>query len=271
MNDINISDRIEENESAINSDNAESEAPHQENNETAAETAYPSVSCYGLMKQYSGNRALYNVSLELPRGKIIGLLGPNGSGKTTLVKIIAGLLHEDSGDVYIDGNRPSAYTKSTVSYLPERSYLDPGMRVSECVRMFEDFYRDFDTERAVCMLSALGVPYNAKLKTLSKGTREKVGLVLVMARRAKLYLLDEPIGGVDPASRDYILHTIIANRPSDSSVLLSTHIIRDVESILDGFVFMGGGQVVMSGDANEVRAEHGMSLDELFREVFRCY
>lgn len=269
MNDNNITDCTETTDPAVDTTHKAADTIPQEDG--AEETVYPSVSCYGLTKQYSGCRALYNVSLELPRGKIIGLLGPNGSGKTTLVKIIAGLLHEDSGEIYIDGCRPGTSTKAAVSYLPERSYLDPGMRVSECVRMFGDFYTDFDSERAVCMLSALGVPYNARLKALSKGTREKVGLVLVMSRRAKLYLLDEPIGGVDPASRDYILHTIIANRPAESSILLSTHLIRDVEGILDGFVFLGGGQVVMSGDANEVRAEHGMSLDGLFREVFRCY
>ncbi len=234
-------------------------------------TSYPSVACYGLTKSYSGNLALSGVNLELPHGKIIGLLGPNGSGKTTLVKILAGLLQPTSGTVLVEGLEPGAETKSFVSYLPERTYFNPGMRVSECVQMFDDFYEDFDFQRAIGMLSVLGVPYKAKLKTLSKGTREKVQLVLVMARRAKLYLLDEPIGGVDPAAREYILDTIISRRDPDATIVLSTHLIRDVEDILDGFAFIGGGQVIISGDAAEARARHGKTLDEMFREVFRCY
>ena len=233
--------------------------------------AAPAVACYGLMKHYPGRPALTGIDLELPRGQIIGLLGPNGSGKTTLVKILAGLLRPSAGAVLIDGLEPGADTKSFVSYLPERTYFNPSMRVSDCVKMFADFYDDFDLQRALGMLAALGVPYRARLKTLSKGTREKVQLVLVMARRAKLYLLDEPIGGVDPAAREYILNTIIANRDPESTVLLSTHLIRDVEDILDGFVFLGDGQVIAGGDAHEARARHGMSLDELFREVFRCF
>ncbi len=242
------------------------------NNETHPQApSYPSVACYGLMKQYPGTPALTGIDLELPRGQIIGLLGPNGSGKTTLVKILAGLLRPSAGTVLIDGLEPGADTKSFVSYLPERTYFNPAMRVSECVKMFEDFYEDFDVQRAFGMLAALGVPYKAKMKTLSKGMREKVQLVLVMARRAKLYLLDEPIGGVDPASREYILNTIIANRDPASTILLSTHLISDVEDILDGFVFLGNGQVIAAGDAYEARARHGKSLDELFREVFRCY
>ena len=241
------------------------------NEEYPQTPAYPSVACYGLMKHYPGRPALTGIDLELPRGQIIGLLGPNGSGKTTLVKILAGLLRPSAGTVLIDGLEPGADTKAFVSYLPERTYFNPSMRVSECVKMFEDFYEDFETGRALGMLEALGVPCRAKLKTLSKGTREKVQLVLVMARRAKLYLLDEPIGGVDPAAREYILNTIIANRDPASTVLLSTHLIRDVEDILDGFVFLGNGQVIAGGDAQEARARHGMSLDELFREVFRCY
>ena len=233
-------------------------------------TPAPAIACYGLTKAYPGAFALNGIDLELPRGKIIGLLGPNGSGKSTLVKILAGLLQPTSGTVLIDGIAPGAETKSFVSYLPERTYFDPAMRVSGCVRMFSDFYADFDRERALSLLAVLGVPYTAKLKTLSKGTREKVQLVLVMSRRARLYLLDEPIGGVDPAARDYILNTILTNRDPDATILLSTHLIRDVEDILDGFVFLGGGQVIVSGDAAEARARHGKTLDEMFREVFRC-
>ncbi|MGN1345324.1 MAG: ABC transporter ATP-binding protein [Eubacteriales bacterium] len=236
-------------------------------------TEYPSspaIACYGLTKSYSSNLALAGVDLELPRGKIIGLLGPNGSGKTTLVKILAGLLQPTSGTVLVEGLAPGTETKAFVSYLPERSYFSPSMRVADCVSLFRDFYEDFDYEHAIHMLSVLGVPYKAKLKTLSKGTREKVQLVLVMARRAKLYLLDEPIGGVDPAAREYILNTILTARAPDSTILLSTHLIRDVEDILDGFAFLGGGQVIISGDTREVCTQHQKTLDEIFREVFRC-
>ena len=246
----------------------------------AAETVYsgpaaapdaPAVRCYGLTKKYGSTPALSDVSIELPAGKIIGLLGPNGSGKTTLIKILAGLLRPTSGEVKIYGTPPGEETKAVVSYLPERMYFNPGMRVEECIRLFRDFYRDFDEKRAREMLLVLGVPTKAKLKTLSKGTKEKVQLVLVMSRRAKLYLLDEPIGGVDPAARDYILHTIVTAYEPGSTVVISTHLIRDVEPILDGFVFIGGGYVVMSGEAEAVRADSGKTLDELFREVFRCW
>ena len=240
-------------------------------NESVSVPAYPAVGCYGLTKAYPGTFALNGIDLELPHGQIIGLLGPNGSGKTTLVKIFAGLLQPTSGNVLIDGLEPGADTKSFVSYLPERTYFRPSMRVSECVNMFADFYEDFDMPRALGMMEVLGIPGKAKIKTLSKGTREKVQLVLVMSRHAKLYLLDEPIGGVDPASREFILHTILANRDPGATVLLSTHLIRDVEEILDGFVFLGNGQVIVAGDADEARARHGKSLDELFREVFRCF
>ena len=229
-------------------------------NEEKTMQAVPAVSCFDLRKSYGGPYVLSGVNLELPSGKIIGLLGPNGNGKTTLIKILAGLLQPSSGQALIYGEEPGDATKAIVSYLPERTYFDAGMRVRECVRFFEDFYADFDSE-----------PLEAKIKTLSKGTREKVQLILVMARRAKLYLLDEPIGGVDPAAREYILNTIINYHAPDATVIISTHLICDVEEILDGFVFVGGGGILMSGDVNEVRREHGKSLDEIFREVFRCY
>ena len=231
----------------------------------------PAVGCYGLTKRYGAVEALSEVSVELPAGKIIGLLGPNGSGKTTLIKILAGLLTPTSGEVRICGEEPGVATKAMVSYLPERMYFDPGMKVKECVDLFRDFYADFDEGRARGMLSVLGVPLDRKLKTLSKGTKEKVQLVLVMSRRARLYLLDEPIGGVDPAARDFILSTIVAAHDPGATVLISTHLIRDVEPVLDGFVFLGGGRCVMSGEAEAVRRESGKSLDELFREVFRCF
>ena len=229
------------------------------------------VACYGLTKRYGATPALTDVSLELPAGKIIGLLGPNGSGKTTFIKILAGLLQPTGGTVLIHGEQPGIHTKAEVSYLPERMYFDPGMRVSDCIGLFRDFYADFDERRAREMLAILGVPVDGKLKTFSKGTREKVQLVLVMARRAKLYLLDEPIGGVDPAARDFILHTIVTAYEPGATVILSTHLIRDVEPILDGFVFLGSGSVIMSGEAEVVRADTGKTLDELFREVFRCW
>ena len=233
--------------------------------------ALPAVGCYGLTKRYGAVEALSRVSIELPAGKIIGLLGPNGSGKTTLIKILAGLLTPTEGQVRICGEEPGVSTKAMVSYLPERMYFDPGMKVKECVALFRDFYPDFDERRAVGMLSVLNVPMDRKLKTLSKGTKEKVQLVLVMSRRARLYLLDEPIGGVDPAARDFILSTIVAALDPGATVLISTHLIRDVEPVLDGFVFLGGGRCVMSGEAEAVRRESGKTLDELFREVFRCF
>ena len=231
----------------------------------------PAVGCYGLTKLYGSMPALAELSVELPAGKIIGLLGPNGSGKTTLIKILAGLLTPTAGEARIYGEAPGTGTKAVVSYLPERMYFDPGMKVDECIRLFRDFYADFDENRARGMLTVLNVPMDRKLKTLSKGTKEKVQLVLVMARRAKLYLLDEPIGGVDPAARDFILSTIVAAHDPGATVVLSTHLIHDVEPILDGFVFLDAGRCIMSGDADTVRRESGKTLDELFREVFRCY
>ena len=237
----------------------------------AAKETVPAVSCYGLSKQYGAVPALDNLNMELPAGKIVGLLGPNGSGKTTLIKVLAGLLTPTAGEALVYGEKPGTATKAFVSYLPERTYFDPGMKVRECVGLFRDFYRDFDERRAEGLLAALGVPTDRRLKTLSKGTKEKVQLVLVMSRRARLYLLDEPIGGVDPAARELILSTIVTNHDPEATVLISTHLIRDVEPILDGFVFLGGGKCIMSGDAETVRRESGKTLDELFREVFRCY
>lgn len=224
----------------------------------------------GLTKRYSYYPALDNVSLNLPQGKIIGLLGPNGSGKTTLLKLCAGLLTPTAGGITIGGEPVGIGTKAMVSYLPDRTYLSNGQKVAEQLDYFQDFYRDFDRSRAENMLQDLGIPLDTRYGTLSKGGKEKVQLVLVMSRRAKLYLLDEPIGGVDPATRDYILHTIVSNHDPDSTVLISTHLIADVEPVLDGFVFLHRGHVVRSGSAAETRLETGVTLDELFREVFRC-
>ncbi|MEG0876647.1 MAG: ABC transporter ATP-binding protein [Oscillospiraceae bacterium] len=228
------------------------------------------LECRGLTKKYGAVPALNNLNLTLPRGKIIGLLGPNGSGKTTLIKLACGLLTPTGGEILVCGAKPGVESKAQVSYLPERSYLPDWMTVLECLQYFNDFYADFEMERAISMLEALQVPAGARMKSLSKGTKEKVQLTLVMSRRAKLYLLDEPIGGVDPAARDYILSTIIKNYCEDSSVLISTHLIADVEKILDEFVFIKNGQVVSYASTDSLREDLGKSIDDYFREVFKC-
>ena len=226
----------------------------------------------GLTKYYGKTAmpALNNLFLTLPAGKIIGLLGPNGSGKTTLLKLIAGLLTPNAGTIRIGDVPVGQYTKSLVSYLPDRTYLSNNQRIREQLDFFQDFYSDFDRVRAEGMLANLGIDPNAKFGTLSKGNREKVQLVLVMSRRAKLYLLDEPIGGVDPAARDYILQTIVSNYDPEATVIISTHLIADVEQVLDEFVFVHQGRLVQSGSVDAAREATGKSLDELFREVFRC-
>ncbi len=232
----------------------------------------PILQCSHLTKRYGkGALALDDLTLELPRGEIIGLLGPNGSGKTTLLKLTAGLLTPTSGEIAVAGQRIGAETKALVSYLPERTYLSPTMHVEECLNLFSTFYTDFDRPRAEEMLRLLSVRTDARIKELSKGTREKVQLVLVMARRAKLYLLDEPIAGVDPAARDYILSTILKNYADESTILLSTHLISDVETVLDSFLFIREGKVICRDRASAVREQRGQTIDEFFREVFRCY
>ncbi|MBE6541079.1 MAG: ABC transporter ATP-binding protein [Ruminococcaceae bacterium] len=229
------------------------------------------VSCFGLTKMYNSFTALDNVSLELPSEKIIGLLGPNGSGKTTFLKLLAGVLQPTAGSVNICGMSPSLETKKIVSYLPERQYFDTGLKVDYYLSLFDDFYEDFDIRCAEGMIHDLGVDPHAKIRTLSKGMIEKVQLALVMSRRAKLYLLDEPLGGVDPASREYILKNILSGYTPHATLIISTHMIRDVEDILDGYIFLGGGHVIGSGDAREAKEKNGTTLDEMFREVFRCY
>lgn len=231
----------------------------------------PILECRNLSKKY-GNHfyALNDLTLSLDSGQIVGLLGPNGSGKTTLIKLINGLLNPSSGEVLIDGKAPGVDTKKIVSYLPERTYLDESMKVRDIIRFFADFYDNFITDRAYQMLSDLEISADARLRTLSKGTKEKVQLILVMSRDAKLYILDEPIGGVDPAARDYILHTILANYNEESTILLSTHLIHDMENILDRVVFLKEGRLAMNAPVDDIRMEQGRSVDTLFREVFRC-
>lgn len=220
-------------------------------------------------KRYGDKQALKDVSLTVEPGRIIGLLGPNGSGKTTLLKLINGLLQPTTGTVEIGGMPPSPATKRLVSYLPERTYLSDWMTVVQLLDFFCDFYPDFDREAAEHMLTALEISPTQRIKQMSKGTREKVQLILVMSRRTRLYLLDEPIGGVDPATRDYIIHTILTNFHPDSTLLISTHLIADVERILDDVVFISRGQLVLHQSVDQIRQERGCSVDDLFREVFR--
>ena len=224
----------------------------------------------GLTKRYHGSPALDNLNLELPQGNIVGLLGPNGSGKTTFIKLAAGLLTPTAGEITICGEKIGPASKALVSYLPDRTCFNKRLKVAELLDFFRDFYADFDVNRAQQMLNALGIDPQARYRTLSKGTQEKVQLVLTMSRRARLYLLDEPIGGVDPAARDYILNTIINNYDPSATVLISTHLISDVERVLDEFLFLYQGKVIQRGEADTVREETGKSLDELFREVFKC-
>lgn len=226
--------------------------------------------CKDLTKKYGAFTAVENLNLSIERGKIIGLLGPNGSGKTTLIKMSNGLLTPTNGEILIDGKKVGVETKSIVSYLPERTYLNDWMKVKEMVEFFDDFYEDFDAQCAYKMLERLNINVNDKLKTMSKGTKEKVQLILVMSRKAQLYFLDEPIGGVDPAARDYILNTIITNYNPEASVIISTHLISDVEQILDEVVMIKNGHLVMHKTVDEIREEEGKSVDELFREVFKC-
>ena len=224
----------------------------------------------GLSKRYGPVSALTNVNLQLEAGRIVGLLGPNGSGKTTFIKIVSGLLTPSEGQILICGMSPGPETKRLVSYLPDRPYFDGWMKVQDCLSLFADFYEDFNKAKATDMLKALGVDTKRTFRTLSKGTQEKVQLALVMSRKAQLYLLDEPIGGVDPAARDYILETIIRNYNEEGTVLISTHLIYDIERVLDDVVFLMNGYVERAASADQIREYTGKSIDEVFREVFRC-
>lgn len=221
-------------------------------------------------KKYKKHVAIDDVTLSLPAGKIIGLLGPNGSGKTTLIKLMNGLLHPTTGDIVIDGYRPSVETKKIVSYLPDTSYLRENMKIKDALTLFEDFYNDFSREKAEHLLEDLDLNPDEQLKKLSKGNKEKVQLILVMSRQAKLYILDEPIGGVDPAAREYILRTIINNYCEDASVVISTHLIAEIEPILDEIVFLKEGKVILQGNTDDIREEYGKSIDSLFREKYKA-
>lgn len=229
------------------------------------------VNVSNLTKVYDKRKtALNDLSLTIPRGRIVGLLGPNGSGKTTLIKILNGLLCPTSGTALINGSKPGPETKARVSYLPERTYLQTGMKVKELIAYFTDFYADFKPERAREMLTSLGINEDDRIKTLSKGTREKVQLILVMSRDADLFILDEPIAGVDPAARDYIIKTIITNYNENATVLLSTHLISDIENILDEVIFIKNGNLILQATVEEIREQKGKSVDAYFREVFAC-
>ena len=228
------------------------------------------ISCQGLSKSYGRKRALEGLDLEVGRGRIVGLLGPNGSGKTTLIKLLCGLLRPTAGVLTVDGQRVGPETKAMISYLPDRMYFANWMRAVDLFDLFRDFYRDFDYEKAMAMCRSLGVEPRDKLKTMSKGTKEKVQLALVMARKAQLYLLDEPIAGVDPAARDFILRTILTNYNEEGTVLISTHLIADIEKVLDEAIFLKEGRIMLHETVDNIRETQGKSVDALFREIFRA-
>ncbi len=228
------------------------------------------IACSGLVKRFGSVRALDGADLSVGTGRIVGLLGPNGSGKTTLIKILCGLLQPTEGSVRIDGFKPGPESKAQISYLPDRMYFADWMKVKNLLDLFSDFYADFDREKALQMLDSLGLKEEQRVKTMSKGTKEKLQLALVMSRRAKLYLLDEPIAGVDPAARDFILNTILTNYNESGTVLISTHLISDIERVLDEAVFLKEGKVIRHDTVDAIREQEGMSVDELFRLIFRA-
>ncbi len=227
------------------------------------------VECYDVSKAFSGKLALDRVNLSVGRGKVIGLLGPNGSGKTTLIKLMNGLIRPTKGDIYIDGRKPGVYTKSIVSYLPDRTYFADWMTARDMVNMFSEFYDDFDRYKAEQMCGSLNINMGDRIKTMSKGTKEKVQLILVMSRKADLYLLDEPIAGVDPAARDYILTTIINNYNEEGTVVISTHLISDIERILDEVIFIRDGRMVRHESVDDIKEKEGKSIDDVFKDTFR--
>ncbi len=227
------------------------------------------LECRGLFHRYGNNPALAGVNLSVEQGGIVGLLGPNGSGKTTLIKLAMGMLQPTSGEILVDGKRPCPETRAVTAYLPDANYLSKWMRVEQQVDYYGDFFADFDRDRAVGMLSRLGIGLKQKIRTLSKGNQEKLGLILTMSRRAKLYILDEPIAGVDPAARDFILDTVLSNKPEDATIFLCTHLIWDIQNILTQAVFLNYGTVVLNEPVKELCEREGKNLNDIFREVFR--
>ena len=228
------------------------------------------VECKNLCKDFDGIKVLDNINLSIPRGKIIGLLGKNGTGKSTLIKLINDLLTPSSGEVLINGEKPGVESKKIVSYLPERTYLDKSMKISQIIDFFGEFYINFNKEKALKLLKDLDLNLNSKISHMSKGMQEKLQLILVMSRNAELYILDEPLGGVDPATRDYILDTILTNFNKDASVLISTHLIADIEKILDEVIFIDKGKIFLTSSADELRNRENASIDQIFRRCFKC-
>lgn len=223
-----------------------------------------------VVKRYGKKEALKGINLNIPKGKIVGLLGPNGSGKSTMIKLLNGLLQPDEGNIEISGMKPSIETKKIVSYLPERTYLSEWMKMKDLLKFFSDFYEDFDLEKAEEMIEALNINIDEKIKDMSKGTKEKVQLILVMSRNADVYILDEPIGGVDPAARSFIMRTILQNFSEESTLIIATHLISEIENICDEIIFLSYGEIKLQGNVDEIREEKGKSIDALFREEFRC-
>ncbi|AYD41311.1 ABC transporter ATP-binding protein [Clostridium fermenticellae] len=222
-----------------------------------------------LEKRYFNKKALDKINLEIDSGKIIGLLGPNGSGKTTLLKIIAGISRQSNGQISIDGVKPGIYTKSIVSYLPDKDYLFKWMKIKDAINFFNDFYKDFDRDKAYEFLKFMELDENSNIKSLSKGMSEKLSLTLTLSRKAKLYILDEPLGGVDPTTREKILNAILENYSKESSMIITTHLISDIERLFDSVIFISNGKIILNGDAEELRNERHMSIDGLYREVFK--
>lgn len=228
------------------------------------------VKCINLCKEFDNKQILNNINLTIPKGKIIGLLGKNGMGKTTLIKLMNDLLTPSSGEILINGEKPGINSKKVISYLPERTYLDKSMTILQILTFFEEFYDDFNKEKAIKLLKDLDLDINAKISKMSKGMQEKLQLILVMSREAELYILDEPLGGVDPATRDYILDTILSNFSEGASVIISTHLISDIERILDEVIFIDKGKIILTSSADELRTKENASIDEIFRRCFKC-
>ena len=228
------------------------------------------LECKHLYKEFDDKPILKDINLTIPRGKIIGLLGKNGMGKTTLIKLINDLLTPTSGEILINGEKPGVKSKEIISYLPERTYLDKEMTIKQVIQYFEEFYKNFDTQKAIKLLRDLDLDVNKKISKMSKGMQEKLQLILVMSRNAELYILDEPLGGVDPATRDYILDTILSNFCEGASVIISTHLISDIERILDEVIFIDKGEIILTSSADELRNKEKSSIDEIFRRYFKC-